>query len=72
MCSSDLFISASCFGFGLYNYMEASLPPWSPGFGSSLGWIPLTCVLIFTLFFSIGNTAIAHGARMVNILALNL
>ncbi|XP_021947899.1 facilitated trehalose transporter Tret1-like [Folsomia candida] len=51
---SNLFISGSFFGFGLYNWMEESLPPNYPGFGPSLDWIPLTCVLFFTLFFSIG------------------
>lgn len=51
---SIFFISGSFFGFGLYNWMEESLPPSYPGFGPSLDWIPLTCVLFFTLFFSIG------------------
>ncbi|CAG7732317.1 unnamed protein product [Allacma fusca] len=51
---SNLFISGSFFGFGLYNWMEESLPPSQVGFGPSLDWIPLTCVLFFTLFFSIG------------------
>jgi MFS family permease len=51
---SNLFISGSFFGFGLYNWMEESLPANYPGYGPSLDWIPLTCVLFFTLFFSIG------------------
>ncbi|CAG7732625.1 unnamed protein product [Allacma fusca] len=51
---SNLFISGSFFGFGLYNWMEEALPPSHPGFGPSYDWIPLTCVLFFTVFFSIG------------------
>lgn len=46
-----LFLCLQC---SICLFDTASLPPSYPGFGPSLDWIPLTCVLFFTLFFSIG------------------
>lgn len=56
---SNLFISGSFFGFGLYNWMEESLPPSYPGYGPPFDWIPFTCVLFFTVFSSIGIGSIS-------------
>lgn len=60
---SNLFMTLALAAFGTFIYVAGDAPvplgPVSPSAGAHLDWIPLVCVLIFTVAFSIGVGPIA-------------
>lgn len=72
LIGSMFLMSANLFGFGLYcwilqGYSLDSLSPRPVGVSDNLDWIPLTLVLLFMFFFSVGIGPISWLMVCMNI-----